>query len=91
MKVGDITDVLRGAKGYQILKLESQSQAQTVEFDKAREDISNRVFTDKRRQEFQKFLEKVRGEAIIEWKNQDLKKAYDIGVQQMKNAPDAAQ
>jgi peptidyl-prolyl cis-trans isomerase SurA len=81
MKTGDITEVLRGNKGYQILKLESISAAEVMPFDKAREDISNRVFTDKRNEEFQKYLVKLRAQAIIEWKNPELKKAYDQGLQ----------
>ncbi|HUR96811.1 MAG TPA: peptidylprolyl isomerase, partial [Pyrinomonadaceae bacterium] len=81
MKPGDVTAVLRASKGYQILKLESVSAPEVMPFDKAREEISNRVFTDKRNEEFQKYLVKLRGQAIIEWKNQDLKKAYDRGLQ----------
>ena len=82
MKVGEITAVLRGQKGYQILKLESMSTAETTPFDKAHEDISNRVFSDKRNEEFQKYLVKLRAQAIIEWKNPELKRAYDEGLQQ---------
>ena len=48
-------------------------------FEQAREQISNRVFTDKRKAEFQKYLEKLRAQAIIEWKNEDVKKAYEAG------------
>jgi peptidyl-prolyl cis-trans isomerase SurA len=80
MKAGDVTAVLRSNKGYQILKLESISAAEILPFDKAREDISNRVFTEKRNEEFQKYLVKLRSQAIIEWKNQDLKKAYELGL-----------
>ena len=80
MKAGDVTQVLRAAKGYQILKLESVSTAELMPFDKAREQISERVFTGKRAEEFQKYLEKLRAQAIIEWKNADLKKAYDEGL-----------
>ena len=36
-----------------------------------------RVHTDRQRQEIRKFLARVRGQAIIEWKNAELKKAYD--------------
>src|SRR5262249_34549359 len=89
MNPGDITDVLHGNKGYQILKLESKSSAETMPFAQAREDISNRVFTTKRQDEFQKYLEKLRAQAIIEWKNQDLKKAYDTGLAQAKAGPGA--
>jgi peptidyl-prolyl cis-trans isomerase SurA len=85
MKVGDITEVLRSQKGYQILKLESMTAAEIVPFEQAREEISNRVFTDKRKQEFDKYLEKLRTEAIIEWKNAELKTAYDTGLEQLKS------
>lgn len=80
MKVGAITEPMRTAKGYQILKLESATTAETKPFEQAREDISNRVFTDKRRDEFEKYLKKMRAQAIIEWKNADVKKAYDQGL-----------
>ena len=80
MKAGDITEPLRGPKGYQILKLESATASDTKPFDQAREDISNRVFTDKRRDEFEKYLKKMRAQAIIEWKSDDVKKAYDQGL-----------
>jgi len=82
MKPGDITQPLRGPRGYQILKLESATAPETKSFEEAREDISNRVFTDKRRDEFEKYLQKLRAQAIIEWKNDDVKKAYDQGLTQ---------
>ena len=37
---------------------------------------------EKRRGEYTKFLERLRGQAIIDWKNDEIKKAYDIGLQQ---------
>ena len=93
MKPGDITEVLRGSKGYQILKLETITPAETMAFDQAREEISNRVFTDKRKQELEHYLEKLRTEAIIEWKNPEIKKAYDLGLEQAKSgaAPTASE
>ncbi len=90
MKAGDITEVLHGARGYQILKVEAKSVAETRPFAQAREDISNRVFTTKRQGEFQKYLEKLRADAIIEWKSPELKKAFDQGVLQAQTAPGAA-
>jgi len=89
MKTGDVTQVLRGNRGYQLLKVESISAAETKPFDEAREDISNRVFTDKRKQEFDKYLQRLRAEAIIEWKNEEIRKAYELGVEQVNRAPAA--
>lgn len=82
MKTGDVTGVLRTQRGYQILKLESSSTSQVMPFDQAREQISDRVFTGKRKQEYQKYVAKLRAEAIIEWKNDDVKKAYEEGLEQ---------
>ena len=82
LKVGDITETLHTVRGYQILKLESRSENQTQPFDQAREQIANRVMNEKRRQEFEKYLVKLRAQAIIDWKNQDVKKAYLEGLKQ---------
>jgi peptidyl-prolyl cis-trans isomerase SurA len=83
MKAGDVTAVMGGSRGgYQIFKLESITPVQTAPFDKAREQISDRVFTDKRKVEYAKYLEKLRAQAIIEWKNADVKRAFDTGLKQ---------
>jgi parvulin-like peptidyl-prolyl isomerase len=86
MKVGDISELLQSTRGYQILKLESSTPVTIVPFEEAREKISERVYSEKRQLEFEKFLERLRSEAIIEWKNQDIKKAYDAGLAKVKAA-----
>jgi peptidyl-prolyl cis-trans isomerase SurA len=87
MKQGEVSPVTRMARGYQIYKLEALTTAQTMPFEQAREQISERVFTDKRKVEWQKYLEKMRAQAIIEWKNPDVKKAFDAGVKVQATAP----
>jgi len=82
MKPGDVAEPLRTARGYQILKLETSTPRRVTPFEQAREQIANSVLTDKRKREFVKYLEKLRSQAIIEWKNPDVKKAYDEGVKQ---------
>ena len=80
LKVGEISEPFRTARGFQLLKLETSTPVVTMPFDQAKERISERVFTDKRKAEFQKYLEKLRSQAIIEWKNEDVKKAYLEGL-----------
>jgi len=80
MKPGDVAELVRTSRGYQILKLEAITPTQTLPLDQAREQISERVFTDKRRAEFQKYLQKLRTQAIIEWKNEDVRKAFEEGL-----------
>jgi peptidyl-prolyl cis-trans isomerase SurA len=82
MKPGNVSELIRTARGYQILRLETMTPTQTLPLEQAREQISERVFTDKRKSEFQKYIEKLRAQAIIEWKNADVKKAFDAGVKQ---------
>ncbi len=79
MKAGDVAELVRTARGYQILKLESITPTQTLALDQARDQISEHVYTDKRKVEFQKYLTKLRSQAIIEWKNDDVKKAFEAG------------
>jgi len=80
MKAGDVSEPVRTPRGYQLLKLEAITATTTLPLDKAREQISERVFTDKRKAEFQKYLEKLRAQAIIEWKNEDVKRAFEAGM-----------
>jgi peptidyl-prolyl cis-trans isomerase SurA len=81
LKPGDVSEVMRTARGFQLFKLESSTPTEVMPFEQAREQISDRVFTDKRKGEFQKYLEKLRAQAIIEWKNQDVRRAFEEGLQ----------
>jgi peptidyl-prolyl cis-trans isomerase SurA len=87
MKAGDVSEPMRTARGYQLLKLEAITPTNTLPLDKAREQISERVFTDKRKAEYLKYLQKLRSQAIIEWKNDDVKKAFEEGMKQQAAAP----
>ena len=84
MKPGQISELLKTARGYQLLKLETSTPPETLPFDQARNQIGERVFTDKRREEYDKFLERLRAQAIIEWKNDELKRAYEQGLSESK-------
>jgi peptidyl-prolyl cis-trans isomerase SurA len=87
MKAGDVSEPVRTARGYQLLKLETITPTNTMPLDKAREQISERVFTDKRKAEYLKYLQKLRAQAIIEWKNEDVKKAFEEGMRQQAASP----
>jgi peptidyl-prolyl cis-trans isomerase SurA len=80
MKSGEVSPVIRTSRGYQIFKIETLSAAQTTPFETAREQIGDRIVTGKRKDEFDKYLAKLRAQAIIEWKNPDVKKAFEEGL-----------
>jgi peptidyl-prolyl cis-trans isomerase SurA len=77
MKPGQVTQPIRVAKGYQILKLETLKEAALQPFDEVRDLVAEKVHAERQRQEVRKFLSRIRGQAIIEWKNQELRKAYE--------------
>ncbi len=80
MNVGDITAVLRTQRGYQILKLESRTDSKVKSFEEARGDIANRIGEQKLRGEREKYLDKLREQATITWRNSELEKAYDTAL-----------
>ncbi|HZB25063.1 MAG TPA: peptidylprolyl isomerase [Vicinamibacterales bacterium] len=82
MKPGDVTQPIRSARGYQILKLETLKPASVQAFDSVRDLVAERVHTDRQRQEIRRFLTRLRSQAIIEWKNAELQKAYEQQVAQ---------
>ena len=81
LKESGVTPVLRTTRGYQIIKIEKLQDTTTKSFEDSKADIADKIANDKRKVEFDKFLAKLRADAIIDWKNDDLKKAYDLGVQ----------
>ena len=87
MKAGEVSEPVRTSRGYQLLKLEAITATNTMTLEQAREQISEHVFTEKRKAEFQKYLQKLRAQAIIEWKNEDVKKAFEQGMKLQATAP----
>jgi len=77
MKPGDITAPIRTQRGYQIFKLESMKASALQPFDSVRDLIAERVANARTQTEMRKFLARLRTQAIIEWKNEELKKAYE--------------
>ncbi|HEY2433110.1 MAG TPA: peptidylprolyl isomerase [Vicinamibacterales bacterium] len=77
MKPGEITQPIRTARGYQIFKLETMKAAALQPFDSVRDLIADKVAGERTQTEMHKFLARLRTQAIIEWKNQELKKVYE--------------
>jgi peptidyl-prolyl cis-trans isomerase SurA len=91
LKVGQLTRTLRTTRGYQIIKLESSSEVKTKTMDEARPEIADRVAAQKQRGQMVTYLQQLRAQAIIDWKNDEVKKAYEVGLKQQQAAPPTAQ
>lgn len=77
MKVGDVTQPIRAAKGYQLFKLEARKAQALQPFDSVRDLIADKVAGARTQIEMRKFVSRLRAQAIIEWKNVDLKNVYE--------------
>jgi peptidyl-prolyl cis-trans isomerase SurA len=86
LKVGQLTRVIRTTRGYQILKVESATDRKVKTLDEARAEIADRLAADKQRGHMLQYLQQLRTQAIIDWKNDEVKKAYELGVKQQGDA-----
>jgi parvulin-like peptidyl-prolyl isomerase len=77
LKPGEVTDVFRTRGGWAILQIESATKAETKAFEVARPDISEKVAQGKMREEYQRYIQKLRAQAIIDWKNAEMKKLWE--------------
>ena len=80
LKIGDVAEAIRTQRGYQILKLESRTDTKIRTFEEARVSINDRVVESKRRDAMQKYLDGLREQATITWRNAELQKAYEQGL-----------
>jgi peptidyl-prolyl cis-trans isomerase SurA len=80
LKPGEMTAVFRSDRGYMVLLLDAMTETKVLGFEQARDQIADRVFREKQRGEFEKYIDKLRSQAIIEWKNEDIKKAYETAL-----------
>ena len=80
MKPGDVTPPIRAAKAFQILKLETLKPAAVQPFESVRDLVADRVYDARQEAEIRKFLARIRSRALIEWKNQDLRKLYEQAI-----------
>lgn len=77
LKPGEVTEVLKLGNGYRVFKLESRTAAEAEPFDKVREQIANRIYDTRLPVEREKFLSNLRGNALIEWKDDTYKKMFE--------------
>jgi peptidyl-prolyl cis-trans isomerase SurA len=91
MKPGELSEPIRTQRGFQILKLEAMKPAEVPSFEAVRDRAADKVHSQRQQTEFRKFMSRVRGQALIEWKNDELKKAYETQIAAEAKAVPGAQ
>ena len=84
MPVGAVTEPLRTQRGWQLLKIETKTATRVKTFEQARAEISTRVGERKRQKELLKYLDQLREQATVAWRNDDLKKAYEQALEKRR-------
>jgi peptidyl-prolyl cis-trans isomerase SurA len=76
LKPGGVTEVFRTGGGYALLQIDSSTPPVVKSFEAARDDIAQKVYESKRSAEFGRYLARLRSQAIIEWKNEEMHKLW---------------
>jgi peptidyl-prolyl cis-trans isomerase SurA len=90
LKVGDITDVVPTSRGYHIFKLESRSDVKVMPLEEVRTQVSRRVAEQKSEGELNRALERLRSQAKITWRHEELRKAYEQALAERRAKAGAA-
>ena len=77
LKPGEITEPIRVQKGYTLFKLEARSESVPEPFSKVRDQITAKIYESRLDGETKKFLEKLRTQALIEWKDDGYRQMYE--------------
>ncbi|GMV21010.1 MAG: hypothetical protein AMXMBFR57_09590 [Acidimicrobiia bacterium] len=77
LKTGEIDQPLRTAKGYQLLKVESRTDSEPRPFDQVRNEIAGKIYQERGEVMMAAYLDDMREQAIIEWKDDELKQMYE--------------
>ena len=77
LKTGDVSEPIRTPRGYQVVKLESATVPAPAPYEEVRDLIADRVIQQKQNVERRRLIERLRAQAIIEWKNDELRKLYE--------------
>jgi peptidyl-prolyl cis-trans isomerase SurA len=82
LKPGQTTPVIRTTRGYQFFRLESATARQVKTLEEARPQIAQEIAGRKQQGQMLTYLQQLRSQAIIDWKNEEVKKAYEAGLKQ---------
>jgi len=87
---GEVTEPLRTQRGYQLLKVETRSEIRVKTFEQARGEIGNKVADQKRQVELLKYLDQLRQQATVTWRNDELKRAYEQALDKRRKQQNTA-
>ncbi|HYN10796.1 MAG TPA: peptidylprolyl isomerase [Vicinamibacterales bacterium] len=77
LKPGEVSEPLRFPTGYRIFKVDARAAAAVEPFDQVRDAIAQKIYQERLGGEMKKYIEKLRAQALIEWKDDGYKQQYE--------------
>ncbi len=77
LKPGEVSEPLRTQTGYQMFKVDARTAPEREPFTAVRDDIGARIYEDRVEGETKKLLNRLRMQALIEWKDPTYKQMYE--------------
>ena len=76
LETEEISQPIRTPAGYHILQLVERTEPTPLPFEEVRDAIGNSVFSERRVAEYRNYIDRLRNEAVIEWKDAQLEEAF---------------
>ena len=77
LKPKEVSAPIRLSTGYRIYQVDSRSEAQVQPFEEVRDTITQKIYQERVGGEQRKYIEKLRAQAVIEWKDENYRKQYE--------------
>jgi peptidyl-prolyl cis-trans isomerase SurA len=77
LEPGQVSEPVRGPRGYLLYKLEERSTPELRPFDEVRREIEQAIRSERIEPETQKMLARLRAQAVIQWKDENLQRLYE--------------
>ena len=76
LETDEISQPIRTPAGYHILQLVERTEPTPLPFEEVRDAIGNSVFSERRVKEYRSYIDRLRSEAVIEWKDPQVEEVY---------------
>lgn len=80
LEPGGVSEPVRTARGFQIFKLEARSEPTIRPFEEVRREIETAIRNERIGPETEKMLASLREQAVIEWKDENLRQIYEKAI-----------
>lgn len=83
---GQVTEPIRMQNGYHVFMVDTRTESATAAFEDVREQIYQSILLSRVDAESEKYLQRLRAQAVIEWKDESARQQYEQALASMQQA-----